>query len=357
MKDYSEFIEYLLYTENKLFNKVENEYRHQNFFSDDEHYSSIFYGDGYLEIYNGSYPIEGQKRYTIKQVTKLLGHFDKFLAWLCKEYGIPIYKINRIKEIKNNFKLSFNEMKELKLLTKDISDLTGKEFISINDITKTSDISINKIIKNTTFKKKAKSKSEIVILNDEIPQDLQDYFNSRGLIQSDVCFPTIIELKSETYSSKLKAIALKYKDSNFIKYRIFDGFTRYLSYGNYDELYWIRENKADILTIVEGEIEGLCMSYLYDNIDIACLHNSSAFKTNKDLSQYKKIIILLDLDKYESSKKVIEKELVLYNLKNYEILPKYNIEKDENDTKIDINYLYLKDKNNLKITLDSKMKI
>lgn len=352
MKNYSEFIEYLLYSENKGFNKVDDEYRHQNFFSDDEHYSSIFYSDGYLEIYNGVYPIEGQKRYTIKQVCKLLGHFDKYIAWLCKQYDIGIYKINRIKEIKNSFKLDVKEEKELKLLLKDITPLLKDEYISLADIVKTCEICSNKVIKTSTFKKKSKSKSEISITNDDIPNDLQEYFNSRGLQKSDICFPAIIELKSDTYSSKLKAIALKYKDSDFVKYRIYNGFTRYLSYGNFEELYWIREINNKILVVVEGELEGICMSYMTKCIDIAGLHNCSAFKTAKDLTKYEKIIILLDLDKYEPSKKVLEKEMIKYNITNYEILPKYNIDKDEDGNKIDINYLFVKNKDLLKKRLD-----
>lgn len=352
MKNYDEFIEFMLYLENKKFNKVDDEYRHQNFFSEDEHYSSIFYSDGYLEIYNGIYPIAGQKRYTIKQVCKLLGHFDKYLAWLCKQYDIGIYKINRIKEIKNSFKLDTKEEKELKVLLKDIAPLLKEEFISVNDIIKTCEICSNKVIKSTSFKKKSKSKSEITITNDEIPNDLHEYFNSRGLQKSEICFPAIIELKSDTYSSKLKAIALKYKDSDFIKYRIYDGFTRYLSYGNFEELYWVKENNNNTLVICEGEAESLCLSYMTDCIDIAGLHNCSAFKTAKDLTKYEKIIILLDLDKYEPSKKVLEKEMLKYNIVNYEILPKYNIDKDEEGNKIDINYLFVKNKDLLKKRLD-----
>lgn len=356
MKNYDEFIEFMLYSENKKFNKVYNEYRHQNFFSEDEHYSAVFYSDGVLEIYNGYLPVDGVKRYSIKQVSKLLGYFDKYLAWLCKQHEIPVYKLNRFKEIKNSFKLSLLETKEEVKLRKELSPLFKEEFISINDIIKSCDICNTKIIKTTTYSKKQKSKAEIIESNTSISKGLEDYFNSRCLVISSICYPINIELITDKSKSVLETIAFKY-ENGFTKYRLYNGFTRYLSYGNYEEILWIREDNNDTLVILEGEIESLCFSYLYSNVDVASLHNSSAFKTKRDLSKYKNIIFLLDLDQYESSKKVLEKDLKLYNITNYKILSKFDELYYEDGSKIDINNMYIKDKNKLKIMLDNKIYI
>lgn len=352
LKDYSEFIYFLLHTENKEHNEVDNEIRHQSFFSDDAHFSSIFYKDGYMEIYNGYYPIEGVKRYTIKQVSKLLGYFDKYIAWICKEYNIPIHSINRLRELKSCFKLSESEDKELTSLIKKIYPIVKEEFISLQELVKVGELSKAKMIKPTTFLKKKKSKSEIIETNEKPPLSLINYFNYRQLKESEICYPVVIDLKSEHYITKLNAIAFKY-ETGFVKYRIHDGFTRFLCSGDFEELYWAyRNSNNNKLVILEGEAEAYILSQMFDMFDIAGLHNSSSFATKKDLTTYKEIIIMLDLDKFEESKKVLEKELDKYNLKA-RFMPKFNTEKDDNDNKIDINSEYIKNKENLKKYIDS----
>jgi 5S rRNA maturation endonuclease (ribonuclease M5) len=339
-----------------------------NIFSDDHNSKSacIWRDDGTLQMHNATGE-DGRTRYTLVEWISELGYIDIFVKWICKQENISpetmsFYDYVLRKDF--NFrspkeKIAYGEIKRI---------FFNKYFLSTSKIINRR--FINKIISSETFKPKDKAKNTSVKISpplDSHLKQIEDYMLYRGLEESDICYPVTVHINGFMKKAgvcfeypngfrKVRYVGYKKEDGRYYDYNKKYKFTASSEFGRYEELYAIRFGDSVTAIISEGETEGHMLAKYIPKFDVYTSHNAVAMADKSNvLSKYDRVIVFLDLDRYEEIKDGV-KQSILKTAVNAKVsvLPKFNKELQEKICKkydienTDFNDLFTRNEEELK---------
>lgn len=297
MFDYTYFIEYLLQSLQKKYKKYDEYILCQSPINDDKNPSAQFFKDGFCKVYNAS--VAGENIFSIKEVSKLVGMFDEYLQWLMQYYSIPSYKLNKLRMIaRDEFK-----QRETWDLLKEFAVLKKEHYISQDELTNGDYVRLKTVKCKPCAVDKKPTLTEVTFNNDEL-DTINKYAESRGLeLNKYNVFPC--KITNGIYDNL--CLKIKYTD-DIIKYRLINNAKlRYLTSGAITELFWVSEGQSDTLLLIEGAIEAIMAHKANLKYDVAGIDSCSKICTNRNLAQYKNVIVLLDADKFETSVPILKK--------------------------------------------------
>ena len=173
--------------------------------------------------------------------------------------------------------------------------ITNMSVGDIKTLYSKNNIKVSKVEKSNTVEEKP-TKNELSICS--------DYIKSRGLsFQDDLVDPTVLVTNKEW---RRPAIAFRYPNG-FNKYRVVteNKKFRYMSKGQYKELFCAYGNFNNKCIITEGEICALSISQYINDYDIYALHNLKAVCKSEVFGFYDEILVLLDKDKFDAVKESV----------------------------------------------------
>lgn len=337
-----------------------------NMFTEDKNSksASIWRDDGTLQMHNSTGE-DGKTRYSISEWISELGMVDIFVKWICKREDIDVKKMEFYDYvIKKDFqKMGRNErnacMEFKKIFCK-------KYFLKVSVVANRKHVT--KFITSQSFIPKQKSKATSVLIDKPLDIHLNsilDYMDYRGLEESDICYPVTVHINGFIKKGgvcfeypngfrKVRYVGFK-KDGKYVDANKKFKFLANSENGRYEELYCIKFGDTTTAIVCEGETEGFMLSK-YMNCDIYTSHNAVAMADkSKVLEKYERVIVFLDLDRYEEIKAGVKKSISNTALKAHiTVLPKFpkslqdKICKHYEIANTDFNDLYIRNESKLK---------
>jgi len=207
------------------------------------------------------------------------------------------------------------------------------------------------LINSIKYKKKTirkRSSMNEVELSEIDKTKVESYMKSRLIPTTNISYPVELSINGVFNS---KAVCILYPNG-FKKYRLLNAKRlKYMSSGSYQCLFDWRVNNTEALLILEGEIEAISLTNVV-TCDISALHNVNSVRNNRDLSNYKQIVVLLDNDKFDEVKDKVRKDLEIHYDGEIILKPKFI----SNDKSLDFNsYLINNGEKELKNYLTSNV--
>lgn len=308
-----------------------------NIFSNDTNSksASIWRDDGTFQMHNSTTD-DGRTRYALVEWIKELGYVDVYVKWICKRENITKERMCFFDYV---IKKSFDKMnRNEKMAFMDFKKIFCKKYF-LKPSTLIDRKESSKFITLESFKPKQKAKNSSIEITPPIDSHIgliEKYMIYRGLEESDICYPVTVHINNFI---KKGGVCFEYPNGfrkiRYIGYekggRYFDvnkkfKFLANSENGKYEELYIVKNNLSDIAIVCEGETEGHTISNYIQDYDIYTSHNAVAMADeSRTLSKYSKIIVFLDLDRYEDIKVGVKNSISkTATTSNIFVLPKFN---------------------------------
>lgn len=276
----------------------------------------MFRKDGMLLMYNGAVEvlrdgkIKKDRSITPSEYCRMLGTFDKYIAFILKSNDVPINVFDEYKKLiykyitkdtKDMHKWTINGLKEFRRFL-------FKYYILDKDVLANKQVNIKTIRAHKFEAKKEESDSKIELLTATREHNVkgQGYLRKRRLdLNREDLYPITVSFKNGAF--KAPAICIEYPNG-FKKIRMATENSKSFRYfcwtdnhkNPYNCMFEAKVDSADKSRcyVVEGEFDSVSIAKYLD-CDVYSLHNVNSLPSNlSQIKQYDKIIVEVDADKY-----------------------------------------------------------